>query len=51
MLDTHAQAYHVGADVCCGEFCIVKLTVGSGGGMGGKRFGIADIYQAQEESQ
>ena len=51
MLDTHAQAYHVRADACCGEFCIVKLTVGRCGRMGSQRFGIADIHQTQEELQ
>ena len=44
MLDAHAQAYHIGTDTRCGKFGIVKLAVGSGGGMGGKRFGIADIH-------
>ena len=51
MLDAHAQAYHIGADARCGKFGIVKLAVGSGGGMGSKRFGIADIHQTQEELQ
>ena len=51
MLDAHAQAYHIGTDACCGEFCIVKLTVGRCSGMGSQRFGIADIHQAQEELQ